>query len=221
MDIINPATNAPTGQQTPGAAAPQPQQQPATAAPQQAPAPALPLAAQQPPAQQEQPAPHPPEVLPQTFTQEDVNRIVGGIRTEMNSRMQTAVREAVTEAQRLAAMSADERAAEERRIADEDYNARLAALNRREMVAEAKGTLESRGLPLSLSACLDYTDAAACKASIDAVEADWRASVQAGVNERLKGSAPATGNSQDMAPPVSDVRASIAHKNAQFRARNQ
>ena len=63
-------------------------------------------------------------------------------------------------------------------------------LTRRELKAEAVETLTEKGLPAKLAEVLDYTDADKCSASIEAVEAAFRAAVQQGVNERLKGSAP-------------------------------
>ncbi|MDR1263702.1 MAG: DUF4355 domain-containing protein [Oscillospiraceae bacterium] len=98
-----------------------------------------------------------------------------------------------TEAEKLAHMSAEKRAEHEREQREADYTKRLKDLTLRELKAQAAGELTQRGLPQKLLGALDYTDADRCKASMDEVEAAFRESVEAGVKERLRGSAPKAG----------------------------
>jgi len=60
-------------------------------------------------------------------------------------------------------------------------------IKHRELRAEALQLLEVRGLPKNLANLLDYKD---LNASIDAVEADWRACLQEGIDNHLKGTPP-------------------------------
>ena len=57
-------------------------------------------------------------------------------------------------------------------------------------MAEAKNTLAEKKLPAGLAAVLDYSDAEACRKSIDTVEKVFQEAVKAAVEERLKGGTP-------------------------------
>lgn len=108
-----------------------------------------------------------------------------------------------TEAAKLAKMTAEQKAEHERQKREEALTKREAELNRRELRATAAQTLAEKGLPAGLLECLSYQDAESCQKSIDAMDAAFRASVQQGVEERMKGrtpsgSAPAI-NGQDAA----------------------
>lgn len=128
-----------------------------------------------------------------------------GGQSEFDRRVQKAVQTAVTkaqekwtalqdeklsEAEKLAKMTKDEKAAYMTQKREKELADREAAITRRELQAEAKNTLTSKGLPIELADVLVYTDADACNASIEAVEKAFTAAVQAAVNEKLKGDAP-------------------------------
>lgn len=148
-------------------------------------------------------------VAEQTFTQADVDRIVNQrlarAQRDAERRVEQARNEGRSEAERLAQMTSEQRIQHEReqaeRTARERENSlaeREAEITRRELRAEATDTLISRGLPVGLAEILNFTNADACSASIDAVEKIFRAAVQAGVEERLhKSSAPLNRNSAD------------------------
>lgn len=132
------------------------------------------------------------------FTQEDVDRIVNQRlarqQRDTEARIARAREEARTEAERLAAMTQEQRIQHEReqneRSMQERENglaAREAEIARRELRAEAIETLISRGLPRELEQVLNYSNAEACNRSIDAVEKAFRDSVQAEVNKQLSG----------------------------------
>lgn len=98
-----------------------------------------------------------------------------------------------TEAERLAKMTAQQKAEHEAKEREEKIAARERAVTLRELKAEAYATLAERELPKELADVLDYSDADKCKASIDAIEKTYRAAVQAGVEERMKGTTPKRG----------------------------
>lgn len=137
---------------------------------------------------------------PRTFTQEDVDRIVNQRlarqQREADARVARARDEARTEAERLAAMTQEQRIQHEReqtesamRERESSIAAREAELARRELRAEAIETLASRGLPRNLEQILNYSSAEACSQSIDAVEKVFRDAVKAEVTKQLAGSA--------------------------------
>ena len=96
----------------------------------------------------------------------------------------------VDEAKKLAKMNADEKAKYEREQRDKELAEREAAITKRELTATAKETLADKGLPIELSAVLDYSNAEACNESILAVEKAFMSAVNKAVEQRLKGSAP-------------------------------
>lgn len=96
----------------------------------------------------------------------------------------------VSEAEKLAKMTAAEKAQYQEQQRLKDLEAREAAIAKRELMATAKVTLADKGLPGELADILDYTDAEACSKSIEAVEKAINAGVEAGIKTRLKGTAP-------------------------------
>lgn len=102
-----------------------------------------------------------------------------------------------TEAAKLAKMTAEQKAEHERQKRENDLAKREADLNRRELRATAAQSLSEKGLPTALLDCLNYQDAESCNKSIDTIETAFRAAVQRGVEERMKGTTPtATGSSE-------------------------
>ena len=150
---------------------------------------------------------------PRTFTEADVNRIVAERlsreRRNMQQQIETARQEGRTEAERLAQMSAEERARHEQEQAQQEaqrreqqLQQREAEITRRELRAQAIETLMSRDLPRELESVLDYSSADACNASIANIERVYRAAVQQGVDARLRASGvnlPAPGSQPDYA----------------------
>ncbi len=127
------------------------------------------------------------------FTQADVDKLISQTIAKERARADKAVSAAKTEAEKLATMTAEQRAEHERQERENKLAAREAELSRRELRATALQTLAEKQLPAELAEVLDYTDADKCSASITSVEKTFRAAVQKGVEERLKGAAPAAG----------------------------
>lgn len=125
-----------------------------------------------------------------TFTQEELNAIIDKRLERERKDAQARIDKAVTEAQKLAKMSADERAEHERQELQKKLAEREAEITKRELRAEAKSQLSDKGLPVELAEVLPYTDADTTNAALAAVEKVFRAAVEKGVTERLKGNAP-------------------------------
>lgn len=131
-----------------------------------------------------------------TFTQGDVDKIISQTIAKERAKTEKAVASAKTEAEKLATMTAEQRAEHDRVDREAKLAAREAEINRRELRATALQTLAEKQLPADLAEVLDYGDADRCSASIVSVEKVFRAAVQRGVEERMKGSTPsaASGN---------------------------
>ena len=111
-------------------------------------------------------------------------------RGKMQSEIQTQIENARTEAEKLAKMNAEQKAQYEKEKKEAELAKRESDITKRELTATAKETLSEKGLPISLSAVLDYSDAEKCNASIEAVEKAFKEAVEKAVDERLKGGKP-------------------------------
>ena len=127
----------------------------------------------------------------ETYSQEDVERLLAQKEAEWQSRQEAAVQAARSEAERLLSMTDEERAQEQQREAE--LARREEEVARRELRAQAVQELAARQLPAELADLLDYTDAECCSASMETVEQLFRQAVQQGVERRIAGSAPRAG----------------------------
>lgn len=96
----------------------------------------------------------------------------------------------VSEAEKLAKMTKEEKSAYMQQKKETELSQREAAITKRELMAEAKNTLAEKKLPVSLAETLNYSDADACKKSIEAVEKAFKEALEAAVEERMKGGDP-------------------------------
>ena len=128
-----------------------------------------------------------------TFTQDELNAIIDKRLERERKDAQARIDKAVTEAQKLAKMNADERAEHERQELQKKLAEREAEVTKRELRAEAKSQLSDKGLPVELAEVLPDTDADTTSAAVAAVEKVFRAAVEKGVTERLKGNPPKVG----------------------------
>ena len=128
-----------------------------------------------------------------TFTQEELNAIIDKRLERERKDAQARIDKAVTEAQKLAKMNAEERLEHERKAREAALKEREAEITKRELRAEAKSQLSDKGLPIELAEVLPYTDADTTNAALVAVEKVFRQAVEKGVNERLKGNPPKVG----------------------------
>ena len=129
----------------------------------------------------------------------------GGNQAEFDRRVQKAVNTAVTnaqekwqaltddklsEAEKLAKMTKEEKAQYMQQKKEKELSEREAAITRKELMAEARNTLACDGLPQELAEVLNYTDAADCKKSMETVKTAFQKAVEAAVEEKLKGGKP-------------------------------
>ena len=129
----------------------------------------------------------------------------GGNQAEFDRRVQKAVNTAVTkaqekwqaladnklsEAEKLAKMTKEEKAQYMQQKREKELTDREAAITRKELMAEAKNTLASDGLPQELAEELDYSDADTCKKSMEKVKDVFQRAVETAVEEKLKGGKP-------------------------------
>lgn len=129
----------------------------------------------------------------------------GGNQAEFDRRVQKAVNTAVSnaqekwqaltddklsEAEKLAKMTKEEKADYLRQKKEKELTAREAEITRKELMAEARNTLVSDGMPQELAEVLNYTDADTCKKSMETVKAAFQKAVEAAVEEKLKGGKP-------------------------------
>lgn len=96
----------------------------------------------------------------------------------------------LTEAEKMAKMTKEEKAAYQKKKEEQALADREAAVTKRELMAEAKNTLAEKNLPVELADVLDYKDADSCKTSLETVEKAFQKAVQKGVEDRLKGDKP-------------------------------
>lgn len=129
----------------------------------------------------------------------------GGNQAEFDRRVQKAVNTAVTkaqekwqaladdklsEAEKLAKMTKEEKAQYMQQKREKELTDREAAITRKELMAEAKNTLASDGLPQEPAEVLDYSDADTCKKSMEKVKEVFQRAVETAVEEKLKGGKP-------------------------------
>lgn len=130
------------------------------------------------------------------FTQEEVNKLISDRVRRESEKWGKELERKLTEAERLAKMTADEKAEHERKQAEAALAKREADITRRELKAEAKDTLAGKGLPVELAEILDYADAEACSASLAVIEKAFTSAVERRVNDRLRSAPPKTGGGQ-------------------------
>lgn len=111
-------------------------------------------------------------------------------RTKIEKDVEARIQNAKTEAEKLAKMNADQKAEYEKEKREKELSDREAAINKRELTAQAKETLVEKGLPLELSEVLDYTSADTCNKSIEAVSKAFQSAVEKAVENKIKGGKP-------------------------------
>lgn len=129
-------------------------------------------------------------VTDKTYTQSEIDAIISKRLDRERKDANERIKQAVTEAQKLAKMSADERLEHERQEREKTLAEREQGITKRELRAEALQQLAEKGIPKELADVLPYNDADSTSAAIVAVETAFRKAVELAVNERLKGQAP-------------------------------
>ncbi|MBR5088933.1 MAG: DUF4355 domain-containing protein [Ruminiclostridium sp.] len=116
------------------------------------------------------------------YTQSQLDELLGAEREQLAKKL--------AEAEKLAAMSEAARTDYRREMREKELSEREAAVEKRELMADALELLEAAGLPKQLAACLNYSGREMCDRSIEAVGTAFESAVAAAVNERIRGKTP-------------------------------
>jgi hypothetical protein len=122
------------------------------------------------------------------FTQEEVNNIV----EKRLNKEKTKWRNEVDQAKRLAEMSAEERAREEFRIKQQQFEEEKAAFEKEKLLVQTQKELSAKNVPIEFADMLVKEDAEATKAAIDVFAQLYNQSVEKGVSNKMKGRPPKT-----------------------------
>lgn len=138
-----------------------------------------------------------------------VQKAVNTAVTKAQQKWQALADENLSEAEKLAKMTKEEKAQYMQKKKEKELSDREAAITRKELIAEAKNTLAEKKLPAGLAEVLNYTDADACNQSIAAVEKAFQSAVEASVQERLKGGkppkTPPSGGNNDLETQIAEA----------------
>lgn len=127
------------------------------------------------------------------FTQAEVDEIIGKRLAKERAKHEQITAEKVSEAERLAKLSGDERVKEEIRIAQEEldrtkkeFTAMKAEFEKQQMLAQVTKELSARNLPIGMADKMIGVDAETTKANIDAFENTWKTSLEAAIKNEIK-----------------------------------
>ena len=126
------------------------------------------------------------------FTQEEVNNIVEKRLNKEKNKWKNEV----DQAKRLAEMSAEERAREEFRIKQQQFEEEKAAFEKEKLLVQTQKELSAKNVPVEFADMLVKEDAEATKAAIDAFAQLYNQSVEKGVSNKMKGRPPKTKQTQ-------------------------
>lgn len=134
------------------------------------------------------------KVVAKTFSQSDVDGIVGKIKSEEKAKRETLINEAVSSAiaeyERKAKMSQEEREKEAKARRESELAEREKNISLRERQIEAREMLVAKGLSTDLVKFVVDVDADKMKSNIDDLVKTYNKSVEFSVSEKLKGQAP-------------------------------
>lgn len=125
-----------------------------------------------------------------TFTQAELNKIIA----ERQKRWEKKAADEKAEAERVAAMTAEEKSRHEREKQEKALADREAALTKRERTALAKEYLAEKNVPAALVGAVDISDPDGIEASAAAVAKAFAESVSAEVSKKLAGAPPKKGD---------------------------
>jgi len=121
-----------------------------------------------------------------TFTRAEIGKMLSAERSKWEAEQEAKE----NEAKKLSKMNADEKQKYQLDQREQELADREKAIARKELTAEAKAMLSERDLPVELVNVVDLTSAETVSESITSIQKAWEESVQKGVSERMKGSAP-------------------------------
>ena len=146
--------------------------------------------------QAEPAAQEPQQTGERMFTQAEVDEIIGKRLAKERAKHEQEVATKVSEAERLAKLTGDEKIKEEIKIAQEEldrtkkeFAAMKAEFDQQQMLAQVTKELNARNLPIGMADKMIGKDAETTKANIDAFEATWKESLEAAIKNEIKGNA--------------------------------
>ena len=137
-----------------------------------------------------------------------VQKAVNTAVTKAQQKWQALADENISEAEKLAKMTKEEKAQYLQQKKEKELIDRETEITRKELMAEAKNTLAEKKLPVGLADVLNYADADSCSKSISAVEKAFQEAVETAVQERLKGGKPpkkAPENNDDLEKQIEEA----------------
>lgn len=124
------------------------------------------------------------------FTQDEINKMIATRIEQEKEKNARLIIEKVTEAEKLFKMNAEQKADYEREQFEKQLAEREKLISKRELIAEAKAELLSKGLPTELSECLDFSSAENYRKSLSSVETAFASSVEKKVNDKIRQTPP-------------------------------
>ena len=137
-----------------------------------------------------------------------VQKAVNTAVTKAQQKWQALADENLSEAEKLAKMTKEEKAQYLQQKKEKELIDRETEITRKELMAEAKNTLAEKKLPAGLADVLNYADADSCSKSISAVEKAFQEAVETAVQDRLKGGKPpkkAPENNDDLEKQIEEA----------------
>lgn len=123
----------------------------------------------------------------------EVDRRVQQAQKKWQADLEGRLKSERDEGARLAKLSADERAKEEQKKAQEAFEKERSQYKRERLEFETTKQLAELKLPVSFASLLAGADAEATKANIENFQKEWNAALQNEIESKLKGNAPKSG----------------------------
>ena len=140
-----------------------------------------------------------------TFTQEDfdkqLSKTLADKEAKLEKKLQEKFEKELTERERLAKLSAEEKETEVRKKRDAETAERENGITLRENRAEARDILSEKSIPAALVDFVVDVDLDKTKENINKLEEAYLKAVEAGVNDKLKGQTPKDKTNPDSATP--------------------
>ena len=129
-----------------------------------------------------------------TFTQDDVNGLIGKTKADLQKKNETAIAEAVANAiaeeQRKAKLSEEEREKENKAKASKELLDRENAITMRERRIEALELMAEKNIPNDLVDFVLDLDLEKVKTNIEKLSKTYSKSIETGITDKLKGNPP-------------------------------
>ena len=130
-----------------------------------------------------------------TFTQAELDAIIEKRLAKERAKFEERLTAKVSEAEKLAKLSEEERAKAEIDIAKGELSAMKAEFDkmkaefdREQLLSQVTKELDDRKLPISMAQALLGADAETTKANIDRFESDWKVSLENAIKAEIKSS---------------------------------